>query len=88
MVEKAQRLAELLERVEWGEPREQVGQELGLTIAPDHLTALGQKYRASGRDWQVLLDGRYGHDQKANDKLKTLLGIIMLSRNWLKFGKR
>jgi transposase len=63
----------LLERVERGESREQVGHELGLTIAPAPLTALGRKYQASGGDWQVLLDGRYGHDQKANDEIKEWL---------------
>ena len=73
VVEKAQRLAELLDRVERGEPSEQVGQELGLSIAPDQLTALKRKYQASEGDWQVLLDGRYGHDQKANDDLKAWL---------------
>ena len=73
VVEKAQRLAELLNRVERGEPSEQVGQELGLTMAPEHLIALGRKYQASGGDWQVLLDGRYGHDQKASDELKEWL---------------
>jgi transposase len=73
VVEKAHRLAELLDRVERGESSEQVGQELGLSLAPDQLTALKRKYQASGGDWQVLLDGRYGHDQKANDDLKEWL---------------
>ncbi|MCQ3980464.1 MAG: hypothetical protein DPW09_44205 [Anaerolineae bacterium] len=73
VVEKAQRLAELLDRVERGEPSEQVGHELGLTLTPDQLTALRRKYQASGGDWQVLLDGRYGHDQKASDDLKAWL---------------
>jgi len=73
VVEKAQRLAELLDRVERGEPGEQVGQELGLTITCDQLTNLRRKYQASGGDWQVLLDGRYGHDQKASDDLKAWL---------------
>jgi transposase len=73
VVEKAQRLAELLDRVERGEPSEQAGQELGLTIVPGHLIGLRQKYQASGGDWQVLLDGRYGHEQKASDEIKEWL---------------
>ena len=73
VVEKAQRLAELLGRVERGERSEQVGQELGLTLTPDQLAALRRKYQVSGGDWQVLLDGRYGHDQKASDDLKAWL---------------
>jgi len=73
VVEKARRLAELLERVERGEPSEQVGPEVGQTMAPDHLTAFRRKYQASGGDWQVLLDGRYGHDQKASDEIKEWL---------------
>jgi transposase len=73
VVEKARRLAELLDRVERGEPSDQVSQALGLTIRPELLTGLRQKYQASGGDWQVLLDGRYGHDQKASEELKAWL---------------
>jgi transposase len=73
VVEKAHCLAGLLDRVERGEPSEQVGQELGLSLTPEQLTVLGRKYQASGGDWQVLLDGRYGHDQKATDDLKAWL---------------
>lgn len=73
VVEKAQRLAELLDRVEGGEPSEQAGQALGLPIAAEQLMGLRQKYQASGGDWQVLLDGRYGHDQKASDEIKEWL---------------
>lgn len=73
VVEKAQRLAELLDRVEQGETSEEVGQALGLSITLDQLTALRRKYQAGGGDWQGLLDGRYGHDQKASDDLKAWL---------------
>lgn len=73
VIEKAQRIAEVLDRVEQGTASKQVGQELGLSIAPKQLRAWGRKYQASGGDWQVLLDGRYGHDQKASAEIKEWL---------------
>jgi DMSO/TMAO reductase YedYZ molybdopterin-dependent catalytic subunit len=61
VIEKAKRLERLLQRVEQGEPLEQVCTELDLAVDPKWLARLQAKYEAGGRTWEALLDGRYGH---------------------------
>jgi transposase len=73
VIEKAQKQAELLERIERGENREQVCDRLGLEASETELAALKAKYEASGRRWQALLDGRFGHSQKAHSALRAWL---------------
>jgi len=73
VIEKAKRLAQLLQSVEQGEPLEQVCAELDLTVDAQRLAQLQAKYQAGGRTWEALLDGRYGHPIKAHSALREWL---------------
>ncbi|HIE18023.1 MAG TPA: hypothetical protein EYP71_07520 [Dehalococcoidia bacterium] len=73
VVEKAQRLEQLLQGVEQGEPLEQVCAELEVQVEADRLATLQAKYEAGGCTWEGLIDGRYGHPQKANSALREWL---------------
>jgi len=68
--EKAQRLERLLQRLEAGEPFDQVCADLGLSIEAEDVPRLRAKYEAGGRKWEALVDGRYGHPQKAHSTLR------------------
>ena len=68
--EKAQRLERLLLRLEAGEPFEPVRADLGLSIRAEDVPKLQAKYEAGGRRWEALIDGRYGHPQKAHSALR------------------
>ncbi len=71
--EKAQRLESLLQRLEAGKPLEQVCIELGLSVEAQDVPKLQAKYEAGGRKWGALIDGRYGHPQKAHSALREWL---------------
>lgn len=73
VIEKAKRLEQLLQRVEQGEPLEQVCAELDLAVDAKHLARLQVKYEVGGRTWEALIDGRYGHPQKAHSALREWL---------------
>lgn len=73
VIEKANRLEQLLQRVEQGEPLEQVCAELDLAVDAQRLAQLQAKYQAGGRTWEALLDGRYGHPIKAHSALREWL---------------
>ena len=66
VIEKAQRLEQLLLHLEAGEPFEQTRAALDLRVKEKDVPWLQAKYDASGRAWEALIDGRYGHSQKAN----------------------
>lgn len=68
--EKAQRLERLLLRLEAGEPFGQVCADLDLNVKEEDLPKLQAKYEAGGRTWEALIDGRYGHPQKAHSALR------------------
>lgn len=71
--EKAQQLEQLLLRVEAGEPFESVRAALGLHVEEEKLPRLQRKYETGGRRWEALIDGRYGHPQKAHSALREWL---------------
>ena len=73
VIEKAQRLEQLLQRVEQGEPLAEVCAELGMEVTPERLTTLQTKYEAGGRSWEALIDGRYGHQQSVSSEMKEWL---------------
>lgn len=73
VIAKAKRTATLIERVESGETLAEVCTELGISISSEQLTKLQAKYETGGREWQVLLDGRFGHDVKAHSALRAWL---------------
>lgn len=68
--EKAQRLERLLQRIEAGEPFDQVRADLGLGIEEEDVPKLQAKYAAGGRTWEALIDSRYGHPQTAHSALR------------------
>ena len=68
--EKAQRLERLLQRLEAGERLVSVRAELGLEVTAAEVPDLRAKYEAGGRNWEALLDGRYGHPQTAHSALR------------------
>jgi transposase len=68
--EKAQRLERLLLRLEAGEPFDQVCADLDLSIEAEKVPKLQARYEAGGQTWQALMDGRYGHPQKAHSALR------------------
>ena len=66
VIEKAQRLAQLLQRVEQGAALAEVCVEIGIEVTPARLVVLQAKYAAGGRTWEALMDGRHGHAQKVS----------------------
>ncbi|MBC8262849.1 MAG: helix-turn-helix domain-containing protein [Anaerolineales bacterium] len=68
--EKAQRLEQLLQRIEAGEPLDQVCADLDLNVKAEDVPKLQAQYEAGGRNWEALIDGRYGHPQKAHSALR------------------
>jgi transposase len=73
VVDKAQQLEQLLIRIEQGEPIQRVCTELEVQADADHLSTLQVKYEAGGGSFEALLDGRYGHPQKAHSALRQWL---------------
>jgi transposase len=73
VIEKAQCLAQLLQRVEQGEGLAEICAEIGLEVTPERLVALQRKYEAGGRSWEALIDGRHGHVQKVTADMKEWL---------------
>jgi len=71
--EKAQQIEQLLLRVEAGEPFESARATLGLRVEEKDLPKLQARYEAGGRRWEALIDGRYGHPQKAHSALREWL---------------
>jgi hypothetical protein len=57
VIEKAQRLEKLLQRVVQGEPLEQVCAELDLAVDAERLAKLQAKYEAGGCTWEALIEG-------------------------------
>ena len=70
VLEKAQRMERLLQRLEAGERLISVRAELGLDVTAAEVADLRAKYEAGGRTWEALLDGRYGHPQTAHSALR------------------
>jgi hypothetical protein len=73
VIEKAKQIELLLNRVEVGEPFEQVLAELGFAYSIDDLPKLQAKYVSGGRSFEVLIDGRYGHWQTVNSAVREWL---------------
>lgn len=73
IVDKAQRLAQLLLRVAAGEPLDAVNTELGFDLDEEGLARQQAKYAASERTWEALIDGRHGHPRKAHSALREWL---------------
>ena len=70
---KAEKMEQLLLRLETGEKLEQVCVELELEITPERVKKLKAKYEAGGRERADLLDGRHGHHQHVNSMVLAYL---------------
>jgi transposase len=66
VLEKAQRLEQLLQRVATGEPLDEANEALGFSLDQRQLVRWQAKYDAGERRWEALIDGRYGHPRTAN----------------------
>lgn len=75
VLEKAQRLEQLLLRVAAGEPLEEVNAELGFDLDEEELARQQAKYEADGGMWEALIDGRHGHPRKAHSALREWLYV-------------
>ena len=73
VLEKAQRLAQLLQRVAAGESPESANEALGFDLDQRELARAQAKYESGGHTWQALIDGRHGHSRKANSALREWL---------------
>ncbi len=73
VLEKAQRLAQLLQRVAAGESLESANEALGFDLDQRELARAQAKYESGGYTWQALIDGRYGHSRKAHSALREWL---------------
>ena len=73
ILEKAQRLEQLLLRVGAGESLDQVNAELGFDLTDMMLAHQQAKYEAGGHTWEALIDGRHGHPRKAHSALREWL---------------
>jgi hypothetical protein len=71
--QKAQRLEQLLLRLEAGEALEKLCAELELRVKPEQVDKLKAKYEAGERSWEALLDGRHGHYQHVNVSVRAYL---------------
>jgi transposase len=71
--QKAQRLEQLLVRLEAGEPLDQLCAALGFKLTRKRISQLQAKYEAGGRSWQALQDGRFGHYQQVNTAVRAYL---------------
>jgi transposase len=78
VITKAKQLEQLLLRMEAGEAFEQIVADLGLELKPKDVPKLQTRYRAGGREWERLIDGRYGHEQT----------VTAAMREWLYERKR
>ncbi len=69
VMEKAKRMEKLLQRVAEGESLAQACADLEVSVDEKRLAALQAKYETGDRTWEALLDGRFGHKQKAHSAL-------------------
>lgn len=73
VLEKAQRLEQLLLRAADGEPLDELNEELSFDLDQQELARQQAKYEAGGRTWGALIDGRHGHPRKAHSALREWL---------------
>jgi len=73
VLEKAKRLAQLLQRVGAGESLESANEALGFDLDQRELARAQAKYESGGHKWQSLIDGRHGHSRKAHSELREWL---------------
>jgi hypothetical protein len=73
VLEKAQRLEQLLLRFASGESLDELNEELGFGLDRRELARQQAKYEAGGHTWEALIDGRCGHPREAHSALREWL---------------
>ena len=73
VLEKAQRLEQLLKRVTAGESLARANEALGFYLDQRQLARAQAKYESGGHTWQALIDGRHGHTRKVHSALREWL---------------
>jgi len=73
VLEKAQRLEQLLLRVEAGETLDAANAACGFHLDERQLVRWQAKYEAGERRWEALLDRRHGHPRQAHSALREWL---------------
>jgi len=73
VLEKAQRLDQLLLQVAAGESLDVVNATFGFSLDERQLSHWQAKYEAGGRRWEALIDGRHGHPREAHSALREWL---------------
>jgi len=74
VIEKAKKQEKLLQARAAGKTLAQARAIAGIdAVMVKKANRLQRKYEAGGRTWEALLDGRFGHDIKANSAIKAWL---------------
>jgi transposase len=72
-IERAKRMEQLVERVEAGEPLEEVCLELDLRVSAARYPWWRARYEAGSQSWEALIDGRRGQPKKVHSAIKEWL---------------
>lgn len=70
VLDKARRMEQLILRIEAGESLSQVCADLKLKVKAQDLRRLQAKYGKGERNWEALIDGRYGHPKTVHSALR------------------
>ena len=73
VLEKAQRLEQLLLRVAAGESLDAANAAFGFNLDARQLARWQAKYETGERRWEALIDGRHGHPRQAHSALREWL---------------
>jgi transposase len=73
VLEKAQRLEQLLQRVAAGESLAKANEAFRFHLDQRQLARAQAKYESGGHTWRALIDGRHGHARKAHSALREWL---------------
>jgi len=73
VLEKAQRLEQLLLQVAAGAALDEANRTWGFALDPEQLARCQARYETGGRTWEALLDGRHGHARKTHSELREWL---------------
>lgn len=73
VLEKAQRLEQLLLRAAVGEPLVALNAELDFALDADQLARWQTEYENGGCTWEAIIDGRHGHAHKIHSGIREYL---------------
>ncbi len=73
VIEKAQQMEQLLIQIEQGVSLDEACARLNVKVSDRQLNRLQAKYQAGERQWEALLDKRFGHRQGVTSEIETWL---------------